>query len=129
MGRIFLTGATGYVGGDVFYRLQQSSLAKSHMFSCLVRDPDKAKELSEKYPRIEIIQGDLDDSDLIVKEARKADVVLSRLAESLNRNPTLTILQISQLQAMPVRRRLLRRAYKIEIPQVIANRRASSTAS
>ena len=76
MARIFLTGATGYVGGDVLYRLQRSSLAKSHL-ACLVRDVSKARKLSGAYPDIEIVQGSLDDSKLVEQEARKADVVLS----------------------------------------------------
>ena len=78
MARIFLTGATGYVGGDVLHRLQQSSLAKSHLV-CLVRDASKARKLSETYPGIEIVQGSLDDEKLVEQEARKADVVLSLL--------------------------------------------------
>ncbi|KAL8851724.1 MAG: hypothetical protein Q9221_003334 [Calogaya cf. arnoldii] len=79
MARIFLTGATGYIGGDVLYRLQQSNLSKSHI-SCLVRDAHKAKELSKSYPSVDIIQGDLDDSDLLEKEAKQADVVLNLAA-------------------------------------------------
>lgn len=78
MAQIFLTGATGYVGGDVLHRLQRSSLAKSHL-ACLVRDASKANILSETYPDINIVQGGLDDSELVEQEARKADVVLSLL--------------------------------------------------
>ena len=91
MARIFLTGATGYVGGDVLYRLQKSSPANSHIL-CLVRDPENAKKLSESYPKVEIIQGDLDDSDLIEREARNADVFLSRLAGTLVHSSRLTAL-------------------------------------
>lgn len=87
-----MTGATGYVDDDVFHRLQQSKLASSHIFSCLMRDSDKAKKLSEKYPKVEIVQSDLDDSDLIKKEARSADVVLSLLTGALVHNSELTIL-------------------------------------
>ena len=76
MARIFLTGATGYVGGDVLHRLQRSSLADSHL-ACLVRDASKAKKLLATYPGIEIVQGSLDDSKLVEQEATKADVVLS----------------------------------------------------
>ncbi|KAL8924751.1 MAG: hypothetical protein Q9208_003840 [Pyrenodesmia sp. 3 TL-2023] len=79
MARILLTGATGLVGGDVLYRLQQSSLSDSHI-SCLLRDPEKAQKLSESYPNVEIIQGNLDDSDLLEREASKADVVLNLAA-------------------------------------------------
>lgn len=77
MSRIFLTGATGYVGGDVL--LVSSSAVESRQLApfMLVRDSHKVKQLSESYPGVEIIQGDLDDSNLLEKEARNADVVLS----------------------------------------------------
>ena len=83
--RIFITGATGYVGGDVLYRLHQSSLAKSQL-ACLVRDLSRARQLSITYPGVEIIQGSLDDSELLEQEARKADVVLSLLYGTLVRH-------------------------------------------
>ena len=89
MVRVFLTGATGYVGGDVLYRLQQSSVVKSQL-TCLVRDASKAKQLSATYPDVEIIQGGLDDSDLVEQEAKKADVVLSPLYRTLILLSTLT---------------------------------------
>ncbi len=81
MVRIFLTGATGYVGGDVLYRLRHSSLANSRL-SCLVRDTSKARHLSDLYPHVEIIQGGLDDSELVEQETRKADVILSQFVPS-----------------------------------------------
>lgn len=100
MARLFVTGATGYIGGDVIYRLQQSSLAKSHI-SCLVRDVSKAKQLSGTYPNVELVQGGLGDSKLVEKEARKADVVLSLFCEASVCYST-DCYQTSQLQAMQV---------------------------
>ena len=81
MARIFLTGVTGYAGDDVLHRLQRSSLPISSL-ACLVRDASKAKKLSWTYPGIEIVQGSLDDSDLVEQEARKADIVLNLLYEA-----------------------------------------------
>ncbi|KAM0798619.1 hypothetical protein BDR22DRAFT_823100 [Usnea florida] len=77
--RIFLTGATSYVGGDVLHRLQRSRPAKSHL-ACLVRDASKAKSLLGTCPDIEIVHGSLDDGNLVEQEARKADVVLGLLS-------------------------------------------------
>ncbi|KAL8753639.1 MAG: hypothetical protein Q9199_004906 [Rusavskia elegans] len=91
-----MLGATGYVGGHVMYRLQQSSLAKLHL-SYLVRDSQKASQLSKSYPGVEIIQGDLDDANLLEKEARKAGVVLNLAATG----PASAIVKGIQEREMP----------------------------
>jgi hypothetical protein len=44
--------------------------------SCLVRDPSKASIISKAYPAARTVIGDLDSTDLIEKEAEKADIVL-----------------------------------------------------
>ncbi|MDB5982135.1 MAG: Nucleoside-diphosphate-sugar epimerase [Pseudomonas sp.] len=67
---IFLTGANGYVGGSVARRL----IAAGHSVRGLVRDPAKAEAL--KALQIEPVIGDLDDHDLLVAEARRADAVI-----------------------------------------------------
>lgn len=76
MARIFLTGATGYVGGEVLHHIKHSTLTGLQV-ACLVRDADKAKKLKSAYPDVDIVQGGLDDGDTIEREARAADVVLS----------------------------------------------------
>lgn len=75
------TGGTGYVGGDVLYRLFAHG-ASTHNITCLVRDHEKAKQLSEKYPDVRIVEGDLDDVQLVEKEAREADIVAHLAATS-----------------------------------------------
>ncbi|KAJ4356107.1 uncharacterized protein N0V89_004135 [Didymosphaeria variabile] len=74
MARILLTGGTGYIGGDVLYRLLLHGAPKNSI-SCLVRDHEKAKQLSKIYPDVRIVEGDLDDVQLVEKEAREADIV------------------------------------------------------
>ncbi|PSN64165.1 NAD(P)-binding protein [Corynespora cassiicola Philippines] len=75
MAKIFLTGASGYLGGDVLYRIASAEAGK-HSISALVRSAGKAERISTFYPHIRIVQGDIDDSLLIESEARNADVVL-----------------------------------------------------
>jgi nucleoside-diphosphate-sugar epimerase len=67
---IFLTGANGYVGGSVARRL----IAAGHSVRGLVRDPTKVQAL--RALQIDPVIGDLDDHDLLVAEARRADAVI-----------------------------------------------------
>ncbi|KOS44563.1 hypothetical protein ACN38_g4514 [Penicillium nordicum] len=71
--QVFITGATGYIGGDWLY-----IAANAHPdweLSALVRSKEKAAVLSSKYPKIRIVHGDLDSFDLLEEEVRKADIV------------------------------------------------------
>ncbi|KAJ5108870.1 hypothetical protein N7456_005545 [Penicillium angulare] len=70
---IFLTGATGYVGGDFLYLV-----ARTHPewnVSALVRDVEKAAKLAKEYPEVRIVNGDLDSADIIENEVKNADIV------------------------------------------------------
>ncbi|KAJ0330756.1 hypothetical protein COL5a_003060 [Colletotrichum fioriniae] len=74
MVNIFLTGATGYIGGSVL-----SLLAKSHpdyAVRALVRDSAKGKIITGAFSKVEIVEGDLDDVETITREASNADVVV-----------------------------------------------------
>ncbi|KAF2179689.1 NAD(P)-binding protein [Zopfia rhizophila CBS 207.26] len=75
MVNIFLTGATGYIGGDVLYKFATLDTSKFRV-SCLVRSTDKAAQMSKAYPSVRIVQGNLDDSHIIEHESRNADVAL-----------------------------------------------------
>ena len=68
---IFLTGATGYIGGTVAHRL----LRDGHKLRGLVRDADKAAKLSALG--IEPVRGGLDDAATLTAEARRADAVIN----------------------------------------------------
>ncbi|MBK5417361.1 NAD-dependent epimerase/dehydratase family protein [Pseudomonas sp. TH31] len=67
---IFLTGANGFVGGSVAHRL----MADGHSIRGLVRDPQKALQL--KARGITPVLGSLDDHELLMAEARRADAVI-----------------------------------------------------
>lgn len=67
---------TGYIGGDGLY-----AIANAHPdweLSALVRNKDKAAQLTSKYPNIRVVHGDLDSSDIIEKEVKNADIVFRK---------------------------------------------------
>src|SRR5262245_51434257 len=68
---VFLTGATGYIGGSVAVRL----LEVGHRVRGLVRTSEKAELLAKSG--IEPVVGTLDDVELLAREARKADGVVN----------------------------------------------------
>ncbi|KAJ5933805.1 hypothetical protein N7454_006134 [Penicillium verhagenii] len=71
--QVFITGTTGYIGGDGLYAI--SNAHPDWELSALVRNKDKAAVLSSRYPKIRIVHGDLDSSDIIEEEVKKADIV------------------------------------------------------
>ncbi|RJE21099.1 hypothetical protein PHISCL_06563 [Aspergillus sclerotialis] len=74
MARIFLTGASGYIGGDILHALK--STYPKYGYSVLLRDASKAATVTNAYPDVRVVQGDLDSAALIEEEARNADVVI-----------------------------------------------------
>ena len=69
--KIFLTGASGFIGGSVGARLA----AAGHRVRGLVRDPAKAEAV--RAVGIEPVVGTLDDAALLAREARAADAVVN----------------------------------------------------
>lgn len=63
------------MGGDALYEVTHAH--PTFTFSALVRSDASAKEISEKYPTVKIVRGDLDDVKTVEEEARKSDLVLS----------------------------------------------------
>ncbi|KAF2275188.1 NAD dependent epimerase/dehydratase family protein [Westerdykella ornata] len=75
MTKLFITGATGYIGGDVLYAI-------AHAFpdleiTALVRNSDKGAKVAAQYPKIRLVYGDLDSTDVITKASAEADVVVN----------------------------------------------------
>ncbi|KAF1045468.1 MAG: Aurachin B dehydrogenase [Herbaspirillum frisingense] len=68
---IFITGATGYIGGTVGRHLA----AAGHVIRGLARDPAKSDAL--RAIGIEPVIGTLDDSALLAAEAARADAVIN----------------------------------------------------
>ena len=82
---IFMTGATGYIGGTIAKQL----LDEGHRVRGLVRNADKAKRLAGIG--IEPVSGGLDDAAVLVAEARRADAVINT-ADSDHRPSILALL-------------------------------------
>ncbi|KAF2264597.1 NAD(P)-binding protein [Lojkania enalia] len=72
--KIFVTGVTGYIGGDTLYALYTTHI--EFTYTALVRTQDKGNKIKKAYPNINIILGDLDKSKALEEEIAKADVVI-----------------------------------------------------
>jgi nucleoside-diphosphate-sugar epimerase len=68
---IFVTGASGYIGGSVAERLK----AAGHRIIGLVRSETKAEQLRTRG--IEPVVGTLDDARLLAEQAKRADAVVN----------------------------------------------------
>ncbi|KAJ4394063.1 hypothetical protein N0V93_003280 [Gnomoniopsis smithogilvyi] len=72
--KIFLTGVTGYIGGDIFYALQEAH--PDFDYTLLVRSEERATPVKAKYPKAKFVYGDLNSSEVIEKAASEADIVI-----------------------------------------------------
>ncbi|CAG8109623.1 unnamed protein product [Penicillium olsonii] len=73
--KIFITGATGLIGGDYLVGITQKH--PDWEISTLIRDPTKAKIVEEHFPSVRIVHGSLANSGLLERESKAADVVLN----------------------------------------------------
>ncbi|KAJ0418657.1 NAD(P)-binding protein [Aspergillus carlsbadensis] len=78
--RIFLTGASGYIGGEILHALRKAS--PNYQVSALVRDQAKGATITKAYPDVRIVLGDLDSVSLVEEEATKTDVVIHAASSS-----------------------------------------------
>ncbi|KAI9903654.1 hypothetical protein N3K66_000183 [Trichothecium roseum] len=74
MAKVLLTGASGYIGGQVLRELSRSQTSFS--IRALVRDSEKAVAIERSYPGVRAVIGDLDNSALLKKEAADASIIL-----------------------------------------------------
>ena len=72
--KIFLTGATGYIGGDVLYQMHRRY--PDFEYALLIRSEDKAKQVLSAYPNARVVIGGNDNSELLEREAARADIVI-----------------------------------------------------
>ncbi|KAI4141935.1 MAG: hypothetical protein LQ340_007495, partial [Diploschistes diacapsis] len=72
--KIFLTGATGYLGGQLLLALL--SLSPTPQITALVRTSAQSAKLTSAYPSLHTVTGDLDSHSTLVGEASKADIVI-----------------------------------------------------
>ncbi|KAI9929800.1 hypothetical protein ASPWEDRAFT_48029 [Aspergillus wentii DTO 134E9] len=71
--KVFLTGSTGYIGGDSLYAI--SAAYPDWQLSALVRNEAKAAQLTSQYPNVRAVIGDLDSADIIEEEVKNANIV------------------------------------------------------
>ncbi|KAJ5201137.1 hypothetical protein N7449_005940 [Penicillium cf. viridicatum] len=74
MTHIFLTGATGYIGGEVLHALQHAH--PNYEVAALIRDSEKAGKVLAAFPKVRVVLADLDNVEIIEKESRKANIVI-----------------------------------------------------
>ncbi|KAF9048745.1 hypothetical protein BJ165DRAFT_1053961 [Panaeolus papilionaceus] len=72
---IFLTGATGYIGGSVLARLLTHPQSDSFDITVLVRDPSKAAQFRQLG--VSSVQGSNADHSLLREQAANTDVVIA----------------------------------------------------
>lgn len=70
------TGASGYIGGDILAEL--ISKYPAHSYRLLVRSEKNGQKIKEVYPGATVIQGDLDNSELLTKESAAADIIIRK---------------------------------------------------
>ncbi|KAF5336915.1 hypothetical protein D9611_002863 [Ephemerocybe angulata] len=73
--KIFLTGATGYIGGSILTRLLAHPDRPSFELTALIRNPDTAKKFAALG--VKTILGSYDDLALLTEAAAQADVVFT----------------------------------------------------
>ncbi|KAF7872765.1 uncharacterized protein EAF02_008836 [Botrytis sinoallii] len=72
--KIFITGTTGYTGGDTLYTLYNAH--PDWEFTALVRNSDRGAPVAAAFPKVHLVYGTLEDASILEEEAAKADVVL-----------------------------------------------------
>ena len=71
---IFVSGATGYIGGDALFHLVEAH--PDFEVACLVRNSEKGAQVASLFAKVRLVYGDLASEQLLEEEARKADIVL-----------------------------------------------------
>lgn len=74
MPKLFITGATGYIGGEALYAIVDAH--PDLEITAMVRNSDKGAKVAAQYPKIRLVYGDLESDDLLTKESANADIVL-----------------------------------------------------
>ncbi|KAF7541983.1 hypothetical protein G7Z17_g11839 [Cylindrodendrum hubeiense] len=72
--KVFLTGATGFIGGAVFAQLYDAH--PDYDFTLFVRNEERGKPISARYPDVKFVYGNLSDSTVLEKAAAEADIVI-----------------------------------------------------
>lgn len=79
--KIFVLGATGYVGGSILSHLQSASSSSAYSFSALVHDNQRAEQL--RSLNVEPVIGSFSDVPLLTAAATDADIVINAFSDDL----------------------------------------------
>ncbi|KAL4966119.1 uncharacterized protein BDV14DRAFT_171644 [Aspergillus stella-maris] len=74
--KIFFTGASGYIGGDVLHTILSSHPTWEKNITLLLRNPSYTSRFKAVYPSIHIFIADHDDKSAIANEVSKHDIVM-----------------------------------------------------
>ncbi|KAL4882722.1 hypothetical protein BJY04DRAFT_38990 [Aspergillus karnatakaensis] len=74
--KIFFTGASGYVGGDVLHALLETHPEWESSITILLRNRSYESKFKSKYPQLNFFFASLDDTDAIAEEVAKNELVL-----------------------------------------------------
>src|SRR5262245_53973396 len=96
--RIFLTGATGYIGSAVL----EASLRAGHHVAALVRDPEKAEQVALRGVTPTI--GELSKPESYALVAEQADAIVHTAFERSKRGTSVDRIAIETLSAAAGRR-------------------------
>ncbi|XWW99701.1 hypothetical protein V2A60_007713 [Cordyceps javanica] len=80
--KVFLTGATGYIGGTVLDHVYRAH--PDYDYTIYVRDENRAKPIRAKYPKVKFVYGSLEDSETLLDAVAKNDVVIHTADSSDN---------------------------------------------
>ncbi|KAF2120563.1 hypothetical protein BDV96DRAFT_538759 [Lophiotrema nucula] len=72
--KVFITGTTGYIGGEILNVLYNKH--PDYQYTALVRTKSKGEQVTKAFPEVKIVLGDLDDSEILEKEAASANIVI-----------------------------------------------------
>lgn len=88
--KLFITGVTGYIGGEILYQFLQSF--PNFEIVALVRTPEKVKLIEDgSKGKVKTVLGSLDSLDIIREETESSDIIIN--AASNNHIPSLNVIK------------------------------------
>ncbi|HOV46978.1 MAG TPA: NAD-dependent epimerase/dehydratase family protein [Exilispira sp.] len=74
--KIFITGATGFLGQTILSHLDEKGLMKKNQITALVLPNDRYEKDILKYAEIHILHGNVSDRDFLIEALKDQDIVI-----------------------------------------------------